>query len=624
MKNLKNGILLIDDSLSLGLGDLYRYKITVNKTELDKQNIKISELHLLFKNTESPLLKPVYLTGPYSFYVDIRPFNYDEQKKFEGEEVQFSEDVKPNDCFKGILKINQNSRVEDSEFYCWYIDVLSQLSVITLPTLNFRLCVATEQLHEMPLADITLIEGFECENWDTKTLWNLPPKYPKLPVHLVIITHGIFSNIGCDMLYLKDKIEAAANGTEEERNPNLIVRGYMGNAGKSMRGIRWLGIRLARYIIETVDNSKTKYNVKYISFIGHSLGGPVQSMAIHYIAVERPDIFDSVNGLEPRNFITLASPYLGVVGDFPKFVSIALDIGALGQTGKDLTLQRTFCLPKEGLRRKEDGHQGQYRHKPLLEIIPRSPALAILERFQKRTLYANILHDGIVPLRTSALLYLDWKGLDQVEGARNRREGLESQPSHGNAETKNTGEIPEESMDKTSAIKWALPQYAVRRKYKKYVRTQIIDANGEEDSEKSSSNPKSFTPPPQASPFLSAAHVLIAPLPSQEYFTDPSTRGDKIVHDKMYHPDELPPPHYTHRKLIKKIIFPNDRIHRVQERIARKWQDTMEWRKVLADLQPDSHNNIVVRRRFVNSFGWVVVDHLASEHFGTENISNHG
>ncbi|CAM9020315.1 unnamed protein product [Wickerhamomyces anomalus] len=46
----------------------------------------------------------------------------------------------------------------------------------------------------------------------------------------------------------------------------------------------------------------------------------------------------------------------------------------------------------------------------------------------------------------------------------------------------------------------------------------------------------------------------------------------------------------------------------------------MEWRKVLVTLRPDAHNNIAVRRKFSNAFGWGVIDHLVENHFGEEAI----
>jgi hypothetical protein len=54
---------------------------------------------------------------------------------------------------------------------------------------------------------------------------------------------------------------------------------------------------------------------------------------------------------------------------------------------------------------------------------------------------------------------------------------------------------------------------------------------------------------------------------------------------------------------------------RLEEKIARDWHSDMTWRKVLVKLEPDAHNNIIVRRMFPNAYGWPVVEHLVREHF---------
>lgn len=722
-----DGLLLFDDTQSLGIGDLCRYRVIVDKSKLEEQGISTDVLFVRVKNKESPLLRPVYLTGPYACYVDVRPHNYDENKKFDTEEkIQFTSDLRPDEHFKAKLHLNENSRREDG-LYSWIIDVLSQVSVTSLPKVDYRIRIGTTKAASKHVVDVSDVEGFEMDAKDTDALWNLPPKYPNKPVHLVILTHGIFSNIGCDLLYMKDKIEQKASSIDEAINPNVVVRGCMDNMGKSARGVRYLGTRVGKFVIKTIDLMNEIYKVDKISFIGHSLGGPTQAMALHYIAVKRPDIFDAKTGVKPINFITLASPFLGVVGDFPLYVSLALDVGALGVTGRDLTLKHTPVISRNGL----GGSRGPSRlYKLILEALPQSPALAVLQRVIHRTLYANVLHDGIVPLRTAALLYLDWNSLAKVHEMRKQKaksiksgdpvmkqipkppspstnsssdecsdhikdekrtnypDGLNTPPdlvsgsenspsSHsdrltsdkstgeeekyiatsnstsnttsnayngkepaqeagtkgnsGNAEHggKNRdangndhkdaiGEIPVESMDKMAALQFLMPQGLSKgNKHAKYFRTQTMDLDsassevtGRHDEE------KKFIPPPHASTVMSAISVITAPVPTQEYIKDPSIRTDAIVHDKIYNPEELPPPHYTNRPFIKKLIYPNESNNRHQERIARLWQETMTWRKVLVDLKPDSHNNISVRRRFTNLFGNVAIANLVETHFG--------
>ncbi|KFY32485.1 hypothetical protein V494_07866, partial [Pseudogymnoascus sp. VKM F-4513 (FW-928)] len=54
---------------------------------------------------------------------------------------------------------------------------------------------------------------------------------------------------------------------------------------------------------------------------------------------------------------------------------------------------------------------------------------------------------------------------------------------------------------------------------------------------------------------------------------------------------------------------------KVEEKIARAYHRDLAWRKVLVRLEPDAHNNIIVRRKFANAYGWPVVQHLVDTHF---------
>ncbi|KOH01253.1 putative hydrolase DI49_0611 [Saccharomyces eubayanus] len=631
------GILLADERNRLRIGELYRYKFSVNKNELKEQGIDVSQLFVRIKNEESPLLRPVYLTGPYSFYVDIRPHNYNENRKFRGTEaIPFIENLKPDERFKVKILLNRNSRVGSSSIYSWTIDIVSQLAVTTIPRLEFTFRIGTtRKVVKKTNGPFKSVEGVALEIWDTKTLWDLPPKYPEKPVHLVIVTHGIFANIGCDMLYMKDKLEEMTFPMDESINPNIIVRGCMDNVGKSSHGIHCLGVRVGKYVLEIVDELNKKYRVNKISFIGHSLGGPTQSMAIRYITVKRPDFFDPVKGVKPVNFITLASPFIGVIGDFPFYLSVPLDMGALGLTGRDLNLKYTPLTSRDGLYTDDEAYSE--RSKYILEILPQAPAKKIFEAFKRRTVYANIMDDGIVPLRTAALLYLDWRGIHKVQKI--RKENKKSSKSKGyessvtpeskevsplsNENGHNVGEIPAESPNKKATLQWTLPQAVIHGgRINKYTRGQTNEAVSDSDSEQGvTTNDQKFEPPKEANTLLSALSVLTASIPDQEYIKNPAVRKDEIVHDKLYHPEELPPLHYENRPIVKKLIYPNESVNRIQERIAREWQETMTWRKVLVQIKPDSHNNIIVRRRFVNLYGYVAIEHMVEHHFGTKVCS---
>ncbi|SJM87111.1 related to Putative lipase YDR444W [Zygosaccharomyces bailii] len=633
-----DGILLFADRQSVGMGDAWRYRITADKRELESNT---KQLYLRIKNTESALLRPVYIAGPYSFYVDVRPCNYDENRKFD-EPIQFCCDLRPDEHFCAKLLFNKNSQLNEHE-YSWTIDILSQMCVTPLPRVKFRLKIGTtKKCTKLRYGDdFKSSQGFQVQTWDTDKLWNAPPKFPARPVHLVIVTHGIFSNIGCDMLYLKERIEKAAFAVADEFNPNVIVRGCMDIMGKSSHGIRALGVKVGKFVIKIIDELNKHYKIDKLSFVGHSLGGPTQTMAIHYIALKRPDIFDPVTGIKPVNFIALASPFLGVASDVPMFVSAGLTVGTFGLTGRDLTLRHTPLTSKEGLA-TSDPNKGPTS--PVMELLPLAPAREVLERFVHRTLYANVLHDGIVPLRTAALLYLDWRSLAQVRKMRRNFQhpnenssstsdlssNLHSQSPlsspMGSSANPKTAVIPESSLDKTAAAQFFMPHKLV--KYRKYARIQTMSSPSEDSSDSEGNEPSppkninkeeaKFNPPPEASTILAAISVITSPLPTEEYIMNPEARTDCIVHDRLYYPNELPPPHYKDRPFYKKLIYPNETSNKLQEEIARSWQESMTWRKVLVDLKPDSHNNIVVRRRFVNLFGNVAINDLAESHFGLE------
>ena len=171
------------------------------------------------------------------------------------------------------------------------------------------------------------------------------------------------------------------------------------------------------------------YTFTSISFIGHSLGGLIQLYAIAYIQKHAPNFFEQI---KPVNFVALASPFLGLSNENPIYVRFALDFGLVGRTGQDLGLTwRPPALARSGWSAVVGGlgssnktpAQDDPRSKPLLRILPTGPAHIVLRKFRNRTVYSNLVNDGIVPLRTSCLLFLDWRGLGKVEKAR-RENGL--------------------------------------------------------------------------------------------------------------------------------------------------------------------------------------------------------
>ncbi|KAL2267693.1 hypothetical protein VTJ83DRAFT_4970 [Remersonia thermophila] len=757
------------------------------------------------------------------------------------------------------------------------------------------------------------------------------PRFKQKKVHLVVLTHGLHSNLGADMLFLKESIDAAvkqaktdakarkareraarpssqrpaasdgapttelvtpATGPETETNsdnagdqPNgvppqhlgeqekeeeeeeqeeededdeeVIVRGFSGNATRTERGIKYLGKRLARYILsmtypdqpclptakaasEAIAHTlkatshrkagdeahkhgaaahaaaslggKRLYKFTKISFIAHSLGGLVQTYAVAYIQKHSPHFFDLI---EPVNFIALASPFLGLNHENPLYVKFALDFGLVGRTGQDLGLTwRAPTIARNGWGALVGG-LGDSAHKrvhgeprpeskPLLRILPTGPAHKALRKFRNRTVYSNVVNDGIVPLRTSCLLFLDWQGLGRVEKARREAGLVETVVGFGWAELTGANVTSprlapwseEESHEKneadaTSRSTPARPGHAQEvpqpptnavfeddrqslrsmtgvlrppgdmanttatttnpfagllnffrgegpkpppptspKVPKIYQRSQTLkpgDWTGSADPVASSKSrvtsgheladePEGVLAPPKTSVFEAAGDLLNPKLPSIEFLIDPSKRPRTIFHDRVYHPTDIPPPPVKQKtttstlnllrwnpaaassspkagsgsvspspsaqQLDHKDSTPapqasrprkestvstdNDStVHspslasadsvaavaaaaaaaaavapagpeqplqqrdgdetptpeydishmRVEEKIARAYHRGLSWRKVLVKLEPDAHNNIVVRRMFANAFGWPVVQHLVEAHF---------
>ncbi|KAI1431635.1 DUF676-domain-containing protein [Xylaria sp. CBS 124048] len=698
-----------------------------------------------------------------------------------------------------------------------------------------------------------------CQAEENEKKKSRPPK----KVHLVILTHGLHSNLGADMLYLKESIDATArqakadakarkaqekvkNDTDQPEHQTgcptnkiddddsydeeeVIVRGFSGNATRTERGIKFLGKRLARYILlmtypdqpflpltkkaaaniagsvkdgashgdsagrsvnkHAVTHTRTHseasergFRISSISLIGHSLGGLVQTYAIAYIQKHSPRFFDVIR---PVNFIAIASPLLGLSNENPLYVKFALDFGLVGRTGQDLGLTwRAPTIARSGwgavvgalgeTAHKKVMGETQPESKPLLRILPTGPAHTALKKFRHRTVYSNVVNDGIVPLRTSCLLFLDWQGLDRVEKARREAGLVETVVGFGWAELTGTGmssrkspwnpdatetptlpapssgpespngnshEVPQPSSNATidddrqslniviptqaqelgpdrdtranndspfsglfnffkgsdspkTQIAKAQPSPLSSRETKIFKRGQTLNLDDAASDSTSSSKTKvssgqelesdamiGMSTPPRTTFFESAGDLLNPKLPSVEFILDPSKRPRTIFHDRVYHPSDIPPPPLKKRPSGMKIRRGrtrssnpssgveaenesatgetsvseaaktdlkerdsglsthdyDDRLHtdpdrqadeiidssnmKVEEKIARAYHRDLSWRKVLVKLEPDAHNNIIVRRTFANAYGWPVVKHLVDAHFSDSATS---
>jgi hypothetical protein len=134
-----------------------------------------------------------------------------------------------------------------------------------------------------------------------------------------------------------------------------------------------------------------------------------------------------------------------------------------------------------------------------------------------------------------------------------------------------------------------------------------------------------FPIPPKANVVESALSALLCPIPSTDYILNPDSRSPVIFHDKYYLFENVPQStEFDDKKpdLVKRVFNYNEwKLHK-QVTIAKKYHtQELNWRKVLVNLPPDAHNNIVVRRRFVNGYGWGVVNHLCDNFTKRESSS---
>jgi hypothetical protein len=681
-----------------------------------------------------------------------------------------------------------------------------------------------------------------------------PPKKKKKNIHLVVLTHGLHSNIGADMLYMKESIDATVrqaridarnrkaaykksqneptspseqpdSSTDDKPNEQattaplsggqedleddgdddeeqVIVRGFNGNAIKTEKGIQYLGKRLAKFVLnftypdqpfQPVKKSMTRsftdqfksqasktardgepahvgssihhddsgadelpYTFTSISFIGHSLGGLIQTYAVAYIQKHAPQFFEQI---QPINFICMASPMLGLSNENPMYVKFALDFGLVGRTGQDLGLTwRAPNIAKTGWNAMMGGfgasakeeHQEDPGAKPLLRILPTGPAHTVLRMFRNRTVYSNVVNDGIVPLRTSCLLFLDWGGLGKVDKARRENGLIGTLAEFGWAELTGANALPkairnngvgsvagtedegsgpdtptgkkgddvpqppteattDDNRDSTTSVTepstgqflrtqdhasgesstsaatqsggllnglfsffrpGGTPERQSPKTMKAVRRGQTVDVKLNDESEDATldqtthqrtrrnsrgttdnptmrpskrpvatrggsmnSNPDALAPP-STSIFEAASDILHPPIPSTTWLIDPASRERTIFHDRIYHPEDIPPPPIKRPSRIARSFSSDSASFRasqasrddaasidmgnmkVEEKIARAYHKDLSWRKVLVRLEPDAHNNMIVRRMFANAYGWPVVKHLCDTHFG--------
>ena len=197
--------------------------------------------------------------------------------------------------------------------------------------------------------------------------------------HLVVLTHGVMGT-GQDLNYLGRLLEAeGCDVYKSTSNENF----------KSLQGFKVGGERLASEITKHVVANN---HLKRISIVGNSLGGLYARYALKLLF---DDSEDTICGLQPHRFLSIATPHLGVRnytfvednGYYAPDIVKRVVARFMLSTGRDI-----FGICDEG----EDSL--------LLLMATDESFLKPLRSFELRRLYANLNRDLVVPLGTAAFL----------------------------------------------------------------------------------------------------------------------------------------------------------------------------------------------------------------------------
>lgn len=130
------------------------------------------------------------------------------------------------------------------------------------------------------------------------------PKYHdknQQPQHLIVLVNGLFGQ-AAHWDYMTRKIKSKFDDHVH------IHASQVNQMFTTYDGIDTCGERLAEEIIDLVSQPEHQQQLKRISFVGHSMGGLIARYAI---ACLYDDQAQTVAGLQPCHFITMATPHVG-------------------------------------------------------------------------------------------------------------------------------------------------------------------------------------------------------------------------------------------------------------------------------------------------------------------------
>ena len=219
-------------------------------------------------------------------------------------------------------------------------------------------------------------------------------------IHLIVFMHGFegtandFDNAEKAFLKTAERISQAS--PEGETIKVLKPRGNSGFAG-TYDGVEKGAVRIWREVMTQVNTLGG--NLKTISLIGHSLGG----IYARYLARLLDDCF-LFEQIEPRFFITLATPHLSVRRPQNGPVNFVFQNVAkvLNKTASELCLE-------------DDSTQ------PILYKMTEDSYISVLRKFKRRILYANVANDFQVHYSTASISMENPYSKDPAKSKRSKK-----------------------------------------------------------------------------------------------------------------------------------------------------------------------------------------------------------
>ncbi|KAK4191598.1 putative lipase [Podospora australis] len=204
--------------------------------------------------------------------------------------------------------------------------------------------------------------------------------------HLCVLVHGLWGNPN----HMANVAKALRDQYPKDKVHILVAKRNSGSF--TYDGIELGGERVCLEIEEELELIKSKGgNIKKLSIVGYSLGGLVARYAIGLLSAR-----GVLDALECKNFTAFASPFLGVrtpLRGWSNQIWNVLGARTLCMSGRQL-----FGIDKF----RDTG-------KPLLAVLadPNSIFMSGLAKFERRTLYCNIINDLSAVYYTTGISKMD-------------------------------------------------------------------------------------------------------------------------------------------------------------------------------------------------------------------------